>query len=491
MLAQISRTRSLAIPLGVPAGPKTEYDGGRVSSFVQEGEVVAGKYRVDRVLGEGGMGIVVAATHLELDQQVALKFLLPSVATRPEIVQRFTREARAAAKIRSEHVARVLDVGTLDTGMPYMVMEYLEGEDLAQVIARRGALPVQEAVGYILQACEAVAEAHAVGIVHRDLKPANLFLAKRPSGPPAIKVLDFGISKVPSTAKDVALTSSTGVMGSPGYMSPEQMTAAIRADARSDVWSFGIVLHELLTRELPFDAESMPEIIAAILQQPHPAMGASRGDVPAGVQSVVDRCLEKEPGRRFGNVAELARALAPFGPARSALSVERIEHVLGLVEALEAPAEGEPAARVDSPTFSPTTRQPYGTVSRRWLLVPAALVGALVASGVIFAARRGSRAPLDTSSLPPSAVASPSLPAAATLDPLPALSGSTASSPPDTLSAVPAVSASTALARPAVRPRSSAHAAVSAAPASASAPRCHVVAFFDSEGNKHFKQECR
>src|SRR5258706_8114481 len=163
---------------------------------VREGEVLAGKYRIERVLGLGGMGIVVAARHVQLDQHVALKFLLPEALANKDVVQRFAREARAVAKIRSEHVARVIDVGTLDTGSPYIVMEYLEGEDLSAHLRKRGTLSLTEATGFLLQACEALAEAHAAGVVHRDLKPANLFLARYPDGTPCAKILDFGISKI-------------------------------------------------------------------------------------------------------------------------------------------------------------------------------------------------------------------------------------------------------------------------------------------------------
>ena len=215
-----------------------------MTSPIEVGAIIAGKYRIERVLGEGGMGIVVFAVHEQLDQPFALKFLLPTLVSQADIVQRFLREARAAVRIQSEHVARVLDVGA-EAGTPYMVMEYLEGGDLAEMLSQRGPLPPQEVVGYVLEACEAIAEAHAMGIVHRDLKPANLFVAKRPSGKPVVKVLDFGISKVPITGKDVALTSAKAVMGSPGYMSPEQMVEASHAGPRSDLWSLGIVLYEL------------------------------------------------------------------------------------------------------------------------------------------------------------------------------------------------------------------------------------------------------
>src|SRR3954465_531507 len=166
-----------------------------MSNEVHEGQILAGKFRIERVLGQGGMGVVVAATHLQLDQRVALKFLLPEALSNPEAVERFAREARAAVKIKSEHVARVADVGTLESGAPYMVMEYLEGSDLATWLQQRGKLPVEQAIEFVLQACEAIAEAHALGIVHRDLKPANLFVIQRADGVLAVKVLDFGISK--------------------------------------------------------------------------------------------------------------------------------------------------------------------------------------------------------------------------------------------------------------------------------------------------------
>src|SRR3954470_13666053 len=211
---------------------------------VQEGEILAGKYRVERVLGVGGMGVVVAATHLQLDERVAIKFLVPDALSSDEAVARFAREARAAVKIKSEHVARVIDVGTLDNGAPYMVMEYLEGGDLSRVLQAQGPLPVEDAVEYVLQACEAIAHAHVLGIVHRDLKPANLFLTKRNDGSQSVKVLDFGISKVLSgnsgaSSSDAAMTRTRAVMGSPLYMSPEQMTSTRDVDGRTDIWALG------------------------------------------------------------------------------------------------------------------------------------------------------------------------------------------------------------------------------------------------------------
>ena len=228
------------------------------ASPVREGDLLAGKYRVDRVLGSGGMGIVVAARHEQLGQFVALKFLREQALGNPEAVARFLREARACVKLRSDHAAKVLDVGTLETGAPYMVMEYLEGADLGAVLAKYGPLPVETAALYVVQACEAIAAAHAAGIVHRDLKPQNLFLARTVGGASRIKVLDFGVSKVIAGLEMAGVTQTGSMLGSPLYMSPEQMRSSRDVDARADVWALGVVLFELLTQRWPFEAESIP-----------------------------------------------------------------------------------------------------------------------------------------------------------------------------------------------------------------------------------------
>jgi serine/threonine-protein kinase len=311
---------------------------------VSPGDIVAGKYRVDRMLGSGGMGVVVAATQTELDRPVALKFLLPEILAHPDLVARFAREARVAAKLQSEHAARVLDVGALDEDGPYIVMEFLDGEDLAWLLAQRGPLPFREAVGYVLEAAEAVAEAHALGIVHRDIKPANLFLAKRTSGPSIIKVLDFGLSKFSDLAGAENVTSATGLFGTPAYMSPEQLWSARNADGRSDIWSLGVVLYELLTAHSPFPHERMPELIAGILNRPVTPIDRRQTDVPHGLEAIVVRCMEKNPAERFENIAHLARALAPFGPPWSERSAERIAHTLATQPELE------PQAREEMPT---------------------------------------------------------------------------------------------------------------------------------------------
>jgi eukaryotic-like serine/threonine-protein kinase len=295
---------------------------------VNPGDVLAGKYRVERVLGMGGMGVVVAATHLELGQLVALKFLLPAAELNAEATARFIREARAAVRISSEHVARVTDVGRLENGSPYMVMEYLEGVDLGEHV--KGAhLPIDAAADFVLQACEAIAVAHALGIVHRDLKPANLFVTIRPDGSPLIKVLDFGISKVVGiTEQNPSLTKTSAVMGSPLYMSPEQMRSARNVDARADIWALGTILHELIAGAPPFGGETLGEVFANVMTVEATPLRALRPETPERLERLVLRALEKDPARRIGNVGELAVGLAEFAPQRSRALVARVQGVL-------------------------------------------------------------------------------------------------------------------------------------------------------------------
>jgi serine/threonine-protein kinase len=318
------------------------------------GEVLAGKYRVERVLGRGGMGVVLEATHVELRERRAIKLLLPEALANAELVERFLREGRAAARLRSEHVVRIHDVGRLDGGEPFLVMEHLEGADLRSLLKARGPLPPEETVDYVLEACEAVAEAHALGIVHRDLKPANLFCARAADGSPTIKVLDFGISKARAMASDadedsgeaLTMTKTSEVVGSPTYMAPEQMKSARDADARSDVWALGVILYELSTGQLPFKAPSLPELCALVLTSAPVRPSEHRAGIPAALEEVILRCLEKDPARRFASVAALAAALVPVASAAGRLSVERIRRIAG------APGSApiEPSADDAAPT---------------------------------------------------------------------------------------------------------------------------------------------
>ncbi len=360
---------------------------------VQEGQVLAGKYRVERVIGAGGMGVVVQATHLQLDQRVAIKFLLPTAAANPEVVARFAREARAAAKVQGEHIVRVMDVSQLEDGTPYMVMEYLEGSDLAHEIEHQGPLPVTRAVGWVLEACEAIADAHAAGIVHRDLKPANLFLSRRRDGGTTVKVLDFGISKTLPTGREsgseMSLTTTSAVMGSPLYMSPEQMRSSRNVDARADIWAIGVILYEALAGHVPFMAEAMPELCAKVLMEEPLPIASARTDVPAQVVAAIETCLKKNPAERFPNVAELAAALAPFGPPSAATSAERARATLvaaGMpVRAAPEPVGPALAAAVSEPRAG-STGVAWGTVTQRGSRArPALIAGVSIGAALLIA----------------------------------------------------------------------------------------------------------
>lgn len=292
-----------------------------------ENELLAGKYRVERVLGEGGMGVVVRAIHTQLEQPVALKFLQPDALKRPALVARFAREAKALARLTTEHVARVIDVGTLASGAPYIVMEYLDGEDLAALLDRRGRLTIEEAATYLLQACEAIAEAHAARIIHRDLKPANLFLARQRDGGSIIKVLDFGIAK--ALDDDAALTKTSAGLGSAHYMAPEQMRNAKSCDERADLWAFGVILFELTTGLVPFEGSSVHEVVAAVIEQRRHALHDLLPNAPPALVALIDRCLEVDPARRLPSVLDFAEGLVQLadGPEQRA-SVTKVRRVL-------------------------------------------------------------------------------------------------------------------------------------------------------------------
>lgn len=412
-----------------------------MESPVQEGDVLAGKYRVEKVLGFGGMGVVVSAFRGDLEQRVAVKFLSQAAAERPDAAERFRREARAAAKIRSEHVARVLDVGTLDTGLPYMVMEYLEGNDISDELRQYPyGLPIVEAVDFMLQAIEALAEAHAAGVVHRDLKPGNMFLARRADGSRRVKVLDFGISKAlsGSSVEELSLTKTAALIGSPLYMAPEQMRSAKDVDTRADIWSLGAMLYEMLTGQPPYTGESIPQLCAALLHDDPVPLRQHRPEIPEGLEQAVLRCLMKDRNQRFPTVFELGRALLPFGQPDSRIHVERAERMLGVTDVTMSGMSGmsslpSAANRVSTPMYSTpaltvprqmaVTPQPVldimeptvnswgqtGTVAtpkRRGALIAIGVVAALLAGAVgIWAAGRGDEA---SASLKPAASAATS-----------------------------------------------------------------------------------
>jgi eukaryotic-like serine/threonine-protein kinase len=284
------------------------------------GQVIAGKYLLEREIGSGGMGVVYKAYRSDLQAHVALKLLRPSFMSDPQVAGRFLQEARTAANLKSPHIARVQDFGVLEDdpsgARPFIVMEYLTGEDLGEVL-KAGELPVGDAVDYIIQACHGIAEAHSLGIVHRDLKPANLFRHDRNS----IKVLDFGIAK-PGDAPVSRLTKAGLSIGSPHYMSPEQIERPRYVDGRADIYSFGICLYEILTCRVPFNGETYGELASNILRGDAFRLEQLRPDLPHGLAEIVQRAFAREAGERFQRIEELVSALAPYSLPRTRRLVE-------------------------------------------------------------------------------------------------------------------------------------------------------------------------
>jgi serine/threonine-protein kinase len=302
------------------------------------GSMIGDKYRVERELGRGGFGVVVRARHLVLDQVVAIKVLTASdgsEAEQREDAARFRREARATVALRSEHVVRILDVDVLETGSPYIVMEYLEGETLHHVLHTRSPLPVVEAVDHVIEVLSALAEAHAAGIVHRDLKPANVILTRGPSGAPLVKVLDFGVSKIAPhgglglATSSQALTRTGALIGTVAYMAPEQMADAKRVDARADLWSVGVILYELLTKATPFGSQNAANQVTAVLTKVPTSLTVARPDTPKELEAIVLKCLQKSPDQRYPTASALGAALAPLASPRSRAALEALRRTGG------------------------------------------------------------------------------------------------------------------------------------------------------------------
>ncbi len=427
---------------------------------VKEGDVLAGKYKVEKVLGVGGMGVVVAATQVELRQRVALKFLLPQAAMASDLVERFLREARNSVRLKSDHIAKVSDVGRLENGCPYIVMEYLEGQDLsAEIKEAQGPMGVELVATYLLHACEGLAEAHAQGIVHRDLKPGNLFVTKASDGEPLLKVLDFGISKsldpMPVEEQISSLTKTEMLLGSPLYMSPEQLRSSKHVDARADIWALGAIAYEMLTCRVPFEADSLLELCWKVAQENAKPLLELRADVPEPLAKAVMRCLEKDVALRWGDVGALAVAVEPFaaererGAAARAVGVLKTsmrrtdpqpKEVLPIPPAAKVPSSSPPSAgKNDSGAWGTTQREAVGPAAKtRRILVAAALgVAALAALGVAASRSTGeppaSGPPANSSAntLPPAPTPANSL--ANTLPPATAPANSAANSLPNTL----------------------------------------------------------
>ena len=487
--------------------------------------MLVGKYRVARVLGAGAMGIVVAAHHVQLDTKVAIKLLLPELLGNAEAVTRFDREAKAVARMTSEHVARILDVGTLENGVPYMVMEYLDGEDLAERIERKGPLEIEQAVEFVLHACVAVAEAHGLGVVHRDLKPANLFCIKCPDGQLSIKVLDFGISKITGGEavgqERLAVTKNLDVIGSPLYMSPEQMKASKHADAQSDIWALGVILYELIAGQVPFIGESETEVIIKVSTEPPRPLRGFRPEVPPRLEAVILKCLEKDRAQRYLNVADLACDLASFAPARAYGAIERIT---GTIEAGKLSNSGsgssvstrppapsdpggadvdvefdsirppEPDERRGAVTLLGQTTKPgaSGGFSVKAALAAATAVGLIVTVGAgVFLVRSGALSSPPVAA-PSAVVASRPTPATPSPEESAAPAGSTEVAIPPPVTPAPSTSA-LAAAQQRTQPKTGTAPAPAPhvpAKAPASAKTCDPPYVLDGEGRKHFKPEC-
>jgi serine/threonine-protein kinase len=395
-----------------------------VSTLPHEGDVVDGKYRIERLIGEGAMGCVYRAHHLVLGHSVAIK-LLREAAETEEVRTRFVREGRATMALRSDHVVRVFDMGVLPSSTPYMVLELLEGTDLRSLLSTRGALEVPEAVDYVLQVCEALAEAHLNGIVHRDIKPQNLFLTRRPNGAPCVKLLDFGVSKMEERSPSShELTMSQVMLGSPVFASPEQIRDSSKVDARTDVWSLAVVLYMLVGGGRPFDGADLPALCASIMVDAPRPLSSRCPAVPTELEAVIFRGFEKSREKRTPNVAELARQLAPFATSQGRVSAERVLHVypasssIAVAPSNALPIQPATATNPTSKDLSSTVTSVEGTAIdpplsarpsdedprpapraiRRW---PLALVGlGMLVGGSLLLARATSHENAETSAAP-------------------------------------------------------------------------------------------
>jgi serine/threonine-protein kinase len=349
------------------------------------GDVVAGRYKLEEPIGAGGMSAVVAATHLLLDERVALKFVIGDSTRTPGATERLLREARVTARLSSEHVVRVLDAGIATSGHLFIAMELLHGEDLRKLLDRRGRLQFETAVEYTLGACDALSDAHALGVVHRDVKPSNLYVSRRPrDGRETIKVLDFGVSKVSAPASTTRDLTGSKVVGSPCYMAPEQFSASAAVDGRADVWSLAAVLFECLAGTPPYRARTLGEygVVLGAAEGP-PPLRALRDDVPKSLDDVLARALAMDPAERTGSIDEFARDLAAVLPRRHRARERWLEPGAGS-ESRRARRRERARARGDSSTTRMTARsQVLQALSagprRRLMLLFAALFAALAA----------------------------------------------------------------------------------------------------------------
>jgi serine/threonine protein kinase len=446
----------------------------------QAGDVVAGKYHLLRPIGLGAMGLVFEATHLRMKQPVAIKFMQSKLVNQPEAIARFEREGRAAARLTSPHATRILDVDTTPEGVPYIVSELLEGHDLRHELDKRGRLPVEEAVGYVIQACAVMAEAHSLGIVHRDLKPSNLFLARTSAGR-VVKVLDFGISKM---EEELELTTTGILLGSPRYMSPEQVEAK-RVDRRADIWALGVILFRSISGTYPFEGSTSISLALAILTQRPRDLRTVVPDLPPELIATIGKALAPDLEARYSTARDLAEALAAFATPELAGLAKSLPREVPAPEpsrpSLSLPTPGADTVTTGQPaidalieiSFEPPETATRGTFAQpstparasrkgRWVLAIAGAVGsAVLAAAFLFFARSGSRLQGQPSSSteaePPRASAAAAPPAS----PAPAEPTTVSASP----TATPAVEASASAPPSSARPLRPAPARPGATPA--------------------------
>jgi serine/threonine-protein kinase len=377
------------------------------------GQTLAGKYRIEEKLSAGGMGTVYRGTHVLMDKTVAVKVLLPSLAADEKIVARFSREARAASKISHPHALSVTDFGEAEGGVVFLVMEYLSGLTLKQIIRQEGPMALARAVEILRQVGGALDAAHAEGVVHRDLKSDNIMLLSS-SGADYAKVLDFGIAKIkePEGTYDPGLTAPDLVIGTPQYMSPEQCSQSPDIDARSDIYSLGVILYEMLVGHVPFTGGSPTAIMLKHLQHPAPSVLDERGDIPEAVGRVVARALEKRPEDRYETVGALvedftiAAGMEPVGVSPSA-EHQRVEPQPPLAD--DADEETLVRRRVTRPMVPPLAPPDTSAAApsmvvplpgqvpapqssfNPWKILIPSLIGLLVLFGVIYAFTRNTQ----------------------------------------------------------------------------------------------------
>jgi serine/threonine protein kinase len=373
------------------------------------GEVLAEKYRIVRFMGEGGMGAVYEAQHEVVGRRFAVKFLHTDLARRQDILDRFKREARAAGELESENIASVIDFGQTQDGIPYLVMELLQGEDLAHLLAREGKLPVVRAVNLVIQACRGIEAAHAAGIIHRDLKPENLFVCRRGDGSDLVKILDFGIAKLAGTALDVVAASVTNpgaTLGTPFYMPPEQARGENAIDHRADIYGLGVILFEALSGQKPHPGDSYNVILYHILTQPAVPLASLRPGLPDGLAELVHLALSPDPNARPASAKELAHALSRHA-GREAL---RAGSQLNLRVTRSSASRREPSPQASEPSTSPTV-----AIARRrrwrWLALLAVITVAGAAAALLVRPREGVH-PRGEAPLAPVAAPKPAEPAA-------------------------------------------------------------------------------